>query len=109
AAAGLARNLLAAAALAGRFAFARFAFALFAVQRFGRVVTDGVGLVLRRVARLRDLVSARFVVAVGGVAVAGVGLALHARLLPLHHVGQLVREQPIALLRPRRELAAVEV
>src|SRR5262249_36242470 len=56
---------------------------LLAVKSVGHLVGDRVGLQLGRLARIRDLL--------GFVALVLVGLALHARLLPLHDVRQLVR------------------
>ena len=71
------------------------------VQRVGDLIGDRVRFDLRRLSRLRHLGAF--------VSAAAVVLALDSRALRLHHVRQLVGDQSIAFLAPRRVLARVEV
>src|SRR5207247_4903160 len=76
-----------------------------AVQPVRDMVGDGVGLFLRWLARLRYLV---LLPSFAGLRLR-LSLSLHARLLRLHRVRELVRDQLVALFGSRRKLARAEM
>src|SRR5439155_9979027 len=89
--------------LALAFALLVLAGARVAVHVLGDLVGGVIGLLLGGLVRLRHVVVLERLLFVW------FGLALYAGALPLHHVRELVREQPIAFFRAGRELPAAEV
>ena len=76
-----------------------------AVKAVRHVVRDGIRFLLRGLMRLRDFIF----VAVIRIVVPVLSLALHASMLALHDVRELVRQKAIALLCTRSEFAGTEV